>query len=538
VTTPDRRVCSYVASSADMVLVTNSLSQLARLAEAARGETPSLASLPEYRFFRGRYVRGDAAETALVLISDATIRRWCGPRWRIGDSRRVRQAAFWADARARDLDALVTGTKPAEPPTAYGTLEFMTPIVELDLAQVTAAEAQAYVQWRDGYQRNWNWTFDPIALRLSIDEQRWEADLTVLPLIASSQYRTFLSLTQESVLSAAAGDPHGAPVHFVLAINRNSDLVRLAQLFLKPYVPELKTDPLDWLGPTVAVYADDDPFWKRAAAVAGNPRQREAFEQGEGRRVPVAVRFAATDGPALTAFLAAIRRYFEKEKLGTAQLAWETATYREETYGRITATQPATSPTAPAEKFVVYYHASGEALVLTPNEEVLKRAIDRQLAHRGKKPATDAASVNQLGTNVILHAHRPAADIAAALSFQDNHDVMQARAWGNLPILNEWRRRYPTQDPMALHERFWQTRLLCPGGGKYVWNDAWSTYESTVYGHPGEPRRGPAVPPALELFQSVDFGLTFEHRGLRARVVLERTTAPPGTEGRTNATTP
>ena len=30
VTTPDRRVCSYIASSAGMVIVTNSLSQLAR----------------------------------------------------------------------------------------------------------------------------------------------------------------------------------------------------------------------------------------------------------------------------------------------------------------------------------------------------------------------------------------------------------------------------------------------------------------------------------------------------------------------------
>jgi len=46
--------------------------------------------------------------------------------------------------------------------------------------------------------------------------------------------------------------------------------------------------------------------------------------------------------------------------------------------------------------------------------------------------------------------------------------------------------------------------------------------ESTVYGHPGEPKPGPGVPPALLDFARGAFGLTFENQGLRARVSLER----------------
>ena len=99
---------------------------------------------------------------------------------------------------------------------------------------------------------------------------------------------------------------------------------------------------------------------------------------------------------------------------------------------------------------------------------------------------------------------------------------MQVRAWGNLPILNTWKRMYPDQDPVALHERIWHTQLACPGGGTYVWNEKWQTMESTVYGHFGQPKRGPAVPPALEQLSSGNFGLDFEDQGFRARVSLER----------------
>ncbi len=99
---------------------------------------------------------------------------------------------------------------------------------------------------------------------------------------------------------------------------------------------------------------------------------------------------------------------------------------------------------------------------------------------------------------------------------------MQIRAWSNLPILNEWKRLYPDCDPVELHERVWNIRLICPGGGRYVWNDKYQTMESTVYGHPGEPKKGPLAAVALQQFSSGDFGLAFENQGLRARVSLEK----------------
>ncbi len=100
---PDRSMSSYIAQLDGAVIVTNSTYQLGRLAEARKDTSKSIAALPEYIFFRTRYRLGDREETALALLSDATIRRWCGPRWRIADSRRTRAERFWPNCRPRSL---------------------------------------------------------------------------------------------------------------------------------------------------------------------------------------------------------------------------------------------------------------------------------------------------------------------------------------------------------------------------------------------------------------------------------------------------
>jgi hypothetical protein len=100
--------------------------------------------------------------------------------------------------------------------------------------------------------------------------------------------------------------------------------------------------------------------------------------------------------------------------------------------------------------------------------------------------------------------------------------LMQSLAWSNLPILNEWKHLFPDQDPVQVHQRLFGVTLHDPAGGSYVWNEQWQTMESTTYGHPAEPKDGPDLPAALAGVKSVDFGLTFEDRGLRARAAIDR----------------
>ena len=214
---PDRKMSAYVAALDDAVLVTNSTYQLTRLAAVRQGRTKSLADLPEYKFFRIRYPRSGSAESALVFLSDATIRRWCSPQWRIADARRTQARAVLAELQASQLKALVKQkvepgpihtdlpilgggeirlTRNGVVSSVYGTLDFMTPIAEMPLDEVTQDEAQGYQAWRDGYQRNWSWGFDPIGLRISLGKKKLAADMTIMPLILNSEYSRFLEISK------------------------------------------------------------------------------------------------------------------------------------------------------------------------------------------------------------------------------------------------------------------------------------------------------------------------------------------------------
>lgn len=551
---PDRQVCSLVAQVGDAVIVTNSLAQLERLALVAQRKQPSIASLDEYRFFRHRYPLGDADETAFLFLSDATIRRWCSPRWRIANSRRTRDAAVLAELQAAHLDRLVAGKAAPGPiytdlavaqagelqllatgvsSSGLGSLEFLTPISEMPLDRVTKAEAEAYRRWRDGYQSNWQWAFDPIGLRLEIGKKRLGADLTVMPLIAGSQYRELIAVSRGARLAPTAGDPHDTLVHFILAINKESDPMREAANFARMMAQGVRVDPLSWLGDNIGLYVEDDPLWDEAAKL--EPSDRDRFIEKNLHRLPVAFRAEVSSGLKLTAFLAALRAYVDQTAPGMT--AWESLTYRDQPYVKITPTPRAARNTEELQNLAIYYVASGESLLVTLSEPLLKRAIDRQIARdeskakgegkneaKGETKNETPPSVERpwLGESVGLQARQKALKIVAALSRREYQAMMQQRAWGNLPILNEWKRRYPEQDPLAVHAKFWHEALICPGGGKYVWNPQWQTMESTVYGHPGEPKEGPATPPLLEQVQVGNFGVTFEEQGLRARTQLER----------------
>jgi len=545
---PDRSVSSYVARLPGAVVVTNSTYQLDRVAAVQQGQAKAISTLPEYIFFRNRYKLGDPDETALAFLSDASIRRWCSARWRIGDSRRTRAAALLAELQASQLAGIATKTVRPGPihtdlPAAdcgeltlgpggvqsatYGTLDFMTPIGELGLEEVTQAEAQAYGLWRDGYQRNWNWAFDPIALRLSLGKKKVAADLTVMPLIAATQYREIISISQGGRFGPGDGDPHDALVHLIVALNHESPMVRSAENFAAMAGQAIS---LGWIGPSASVYADDDPFWKDLAKVKEDEIEK-FFEKNAGR-LPVAARIEVSNPLKLAAFLTMARAFIEQTSPGLTH--WETLKYKEQPYVRITPVKGGRGVPQEMENLAIYYTSVGGALTLTLSESVLQRAIERANLPSptgrgtlgvpgGEGVGGDGAPAKPwLGSNVALRVDRRILEIGNALGRRPYEELMQTQCWNNLPILNEWKRLYPDRDPVAVHRLVWGVELVCPGGGKYVWNEKLRTMESTVYGSPAAPKVGPPAPPVLGGFAEADFGLTFENQGLRARAALKR----------------
>jgi len=536
VVSEDRAVSSYVAALEDVVVVSNSRSQLERLISVSKAKIASLASQDEYLYFRQKYPRTTSEETAFLVLSDATIRRWCGPQWRIANSRRTRVAATLAELQAAHLDELASGqVKPGCIATnlpevgdvllttagvlspTYGTLAFLTPIIELPLQQVTQAEADSYNRWRDGYQQNWSQMFDPIAVRFAMSKQRLGAEVCVMPLIAGSEYRHFIAISSGAHIAPDAGDPHPeALLHLALAINSQSQTVKESGNFLGGFSPSLKTNPLGWLGECLAIYADKDPFWDEL----GKASKTSDFLQKNYPRLPVAIYCEVKNPLGLTAFLTTVRAF--AEQTAPKMTIWESLEYSGQPYVKVTAQQSRAEGSV--TNLCIYYAVTPSSLVLTLSEPVLKRALDRQhqLADKQNAGSNKLLGNPWLGTNLCLRIDQSFVPILEALFRDEFRPAQQRLAWSNLPILNEWKRRYPAQDPVKLHEQFWQTTLVCPGGGRYVWNDRGQTMESTVYGHPAQPKNGPDKILPFGGVTSANLGLTFENQGLSAKAILER----------------
>jgi len=539
---PDRHTSSYLAVLKDAVVVTNSLAQFKQLALVAAGKSESISSLDEYKFFRARYPLGDEAETAFVFLSDATIRRWCSPRWRIATARRTQSAAVLAELQAANFDLLATGrvkpttlqsdfplvnggelrlTPEGVTSSVQGSLEWQTPIVELDMQRVSEAEAEGYKRWREQYQNNWRWAFDPIAIRLGASDKHFAVDLTVMPLIAGTDYREMINLSRGAKLTPESGDKHDALAHFVLAINKESAMFQQGRNMAQMFTP----DPFGWLGNSVAVYVDDDPLWQELQKMSADEigKQQESLLP----RVPIALRAEVANAFKLTAFLATLRGFIDQAAPG--MVTWENLTHRELPYVKI-------SPTAAGRTQVpqgvgdiaLFYAPSPTELVVSFNENAIKHSLERRADRAaGKDPEKKLFLANApwLGENLGLQVNENAIRLISRVNEPSIQRSMQISSWSNLPILNEWKRRFPDQDPVALHEKFWHASLYCPGGGKYVWNEKWQTMESTAFGHPGEPKGGPQIDAILPV-NFANFGLTFEEQGLRARVELKRPAKP------------
>ena len=539
---PDRVVSSYVASLENAVVVTNSLVQMQRLVEASQQKRPSIDELDEYTFFRDRYPLDREGQSGLLVLSDKTIRRWCGPHWRIATSRRTRALAAMTDLQAENLDKLVAGE--VEPgmiesdahfdqvgqlrlsssgvsSDRYGSLAFQTPIIEMEMYKVSPEEKQLYERWRRGYQGNWSNFFDPIAVEFSVQEDRLAADVTVMPLIDSSDYNELIGLSRGAELADDDGDRHAeALVHFILALNTESEFMKQNLSMARNLAPQIQVDPLAWLGDYVTIYADQSDFWQELADT--DPDSWDRFVETHIGQLPVAVAVDVKSGLKLTLFLTGVRAFINEAAPGMT--VWQTVQHKEQPYVKIAPSSQARGEIPDEiEDLAIYYRATGRQLLLTLNEDIIKRSIDREL-EKSEPASEEEPVVNKpwLGKNVALEISPNAATLFKTAIGPEYQQQMQRLCWSNLPILNEWHQRYPDHDPVELHQRFWQRRLVCPGGGEYRWNEELQTMESTLYGSPAAPGTGPGLPAAIDSIQSASFGLTFEENGLRTSLELQK----------------
>jgi hypothetical protein len=462
---PDRRVCAYLAQIGAVVVVTNSLAQLERLAQVASGAAPSMASTQDYTFMHERHGK-DQAE---LIVPDAALRRWCSARSRIGDARRLKVLAALQDLQCEYMAG--KASKIPEVPAAWqqslgkisvgpsgvcsplwGTVPFLIPIAELPLDQVTQEEANNYERFRSFYQRQWNGWFDPIGASVQTDAQSVTLNLSVFPLIGATDYREPMELVGKSHLEPGVGDPHDAIFQIVMAIDPDSkqmqDLNRTGKNMLSGMVK-----PFGWVGTSLSVYVDQDPLWQEMSEAVDPGRYfRENLS-----RLPLGIHVTVKDPLGLTAFLMGVRSLASQAAPGL--VTFETRTYQEQSYVEIRGRDEQTRGLGVDTRIRLYYVTLPDALLLSLNKEVIHRAIDRSKADRKAAP--------YLGEHLAIRV-RPdlLPPLVVALRRGLRHHGMEpdtfnstpAQRW--LPILNEWHRLFPDRDPVQVHEDFWGTRPL------------------------------------------------------------------------------
>lgn len=535
----DRGVRCYLALLDGAVMISNSPAQIAAVGKVIANTDPSIEASPEYVFFRTRYVKESSDESAFVILTDATIRRWCSARWRIADSRRTRVAAMLAQLQAASEsnvigatdDALkdqqvpgmgiITMSKSGPVSTTLGTLTFMTPISEMDVSLVSEDEKLAYERWRQQYQSNWRGVFDPIAAKLVVNDAQIGLDLSVMPLIAGTDYRQFIDLTKDVAIKPDSGDPHNAPMHAIMAINAKSGLMRSANTLAMGVIRGI-LDPLSWIGPTISLYADDDPMWREFAGKS--EQQIEEFLKQKGYALPIGLYVESTSALKLAAFMTGVRAAVDQSAPNMA--IWETIQQNGRSYVKVTGAEETRRDTAELQNLALFYATTPKGLLVSLNEGVVQRGLDRLTAaattQSTTQPATQPASPPWLSESLGLQVQTSLVIGLSQMIRDEYQSESQRRAWGNIPILNEWKRLNPQGDPQDIHQKKWGCRLLDPSGGTYAWNEKDQTMESTVYGHPGLPKKGPELPEAVRAFTNLNAGVTFENQGLRAKAELER----------------
>ncbi|MEX2137927.1 MAG: hypothetical protein WD894_01610 [Pirellulales bacterium] len=232
IASPDRKVHVFSAyPRPDLHIRSNSRIGLERVLAAMQGRDPHgqaverLGETAEFRYIRTLMEEGAVEEDAFIYLSDSFIRHIIGPRLKLTERRRLiaynhmrmigHAALLYRTQFGKQPDSIqqLVDAKCAPASFADGSLQNpfggqyslapdglaglcsvnglpsdLIPNAELPLENVTQEEANDYQQFLDQYNSYWRTFFDPIAIRVKIEEKKYRAETIVLPLINNSIY--------------------------------------------------------------------------------------------------------------------------------------------------------------------------------------------------------------------------------------------------------------------------------------------------------------------------------------------------------------
>jgi hypothetical protein len=439
--TPLREVSLHRATLGDFVIYSNSPEGVRRVIDAQRKGGKCLADASDFKYMRTVFPLDDEKEEGFVFLPDAFIRQLTGPASRIKEKRRLEAlTSLYMLTNAALFCAWEIGKLPADHQAAlagaglspddiavpegrvrwdagqqsaisdvYNTIRFATPLIELPIDRITPAEAQEYARFRDEYSKLWRTYFDPVGLRLSLDDKRVQVEMHILPLASSGEYRTLREMAGRGKFRF---EPRrAAVVDFQLSVGDNGrdGSAITFQVDEDALLREMVELLIRWeVDPRINLRREYDRlFWKLPLGLS--VRGQAVFGQGVEQLVDLLKGAGLVEGEPKTSQYRNVTLHHlpisEEKYRGLAALLESVPP--ESPFATIVALLPRQAPPA------LHVAIIGEALHISANENILEKRIDESEARQksGKpKPAEPTRDANA-GLYISPANARPAASL-------------------------------------------------------------------------------------------------------------------------------
>lgn len=556
VVSPDRGISSHTLIMGNTAIVSTSLQALQRVADCAAGRAPALAAADDFRYMRTIFPQNAGEEDIFIYLSDAHIRNLVGPRWKIGEARRMRcsanlallaNARLWFTAGQRrepTMPELVSGGFLGKNPLLcpdHGSYEFdrdgqprcslhnrqglLTPVGEVPLEQVTRQEEARYKAFVENYNRYWTRFFDPIGIRVKMGRDI-RIQTCILPLIENSWYdglaafsgRTPGELTESAVLPRTIMSVRGHMAPQWLDTNS-----------LKQHLARSGNLDLSWLGDELALNLCDGQVLfsagGRAMGLIGQQTGRSSLEPlvigylGSALNLPTYLTVKVSDpgkaGQAIPAMFRALAPGHGRDE------EFSVETYSIEDHRG--------KPLYVAVfniwvlKLRLYSAVVDDRLVIASRRDIVTELMDAQANGDGRKPARQ---VGNMEMSVYRSAFRQLEE-TVNLGWQED---LRHACHRNLPLvgilLTSLGLPPGNLGPTVAGLRGYQP--YCPSGGHYLIDERTGTAVCTVHGtarKPKQPVSGDKSSKTLALVNSlerINARMAFTPEGLMTTVDIRR----------------
>lgn len=545
--TPRREFSLYRARAGDFYLLSNSAVAIRRALDAHAGRLPALADSSEFRYLQSSPNGGKPeSEDGLLFVPDAFLRKLTGPAGKIQQRRRLEARtslamvtsaalfAAWDGGQVpADLQAALEAARlrPEEVATpdgkavvwdgaagrawseTYGTLQFLTPLVELPLERVTEAEAAEYRSFRTDYLAQPRYG-EATCVRMTLGDHLVKLDATLLPLSSASPWRTLRKYT--------GGEPLTVSTEAGALIRAD---VRLSEAARRWYSSR------DSLGDSARARLFDGAGYLPAVELG----VRRALRPEAALPADAAERLAGV--PALVAVGVKDRAAFDRDLKSVAELLYLAAgPFRLEplkpAYRGVTITRVRFGADSLLTKWLglrsgpVLYHAHvGDRWCLSLSESAIQRAIDRNGGSSDKGASAQVAAAVSPREAVLA---RPA--LRLLLEWESHR-----RAWpGNAAWYPLYRSGLLAADAPPATQRDVALRYLgfvpvSPEGAVYVYDPIRDEVVNRRHGSLRRPELLPGIDETsplgslLEQFAAVQAEVTFPGDEVRLRGTIDRT---------------